>query len=449
MENGQGQASNIDHLDYGCQLISEIYGKPDIVEWTNGDFIRLSHILYKKTRVQISPNTLKRIFGKIKTDARYYPQRATRDALANYIGYPDWDTFKLAKPLPPPQQAVVHVPVDSLPAPTVAPGGGQIVSGKTSVPRKYAWKILAGLLILISLIGVAEFYATKNIPPAADPEMICRNPEGGNPHSAFFAFKGIDQVTESPERYRIEFGDGKVYTLADTDSVISHYYEEPGRYLAYLKKNEQVFDSAAVYLKSAGWTATARMMHDSTRVYPIQVTDLFSKKRNTVNAREVSRAGVDTNRTFFVDFINTQPTNINGDNFDLITRVRTSPDRAGVRCSQVRLTIYGEWSQHYIELMKPGCLHWCKLQFSEIVRNGRTHGLNFLGADLREGGTIRLRVENKRAQIHINGKLVYETAYQRPLNRIYGLGVMFSGVGAIESLALTDLKTGKAFDGNF
>ena len=33
------------------------------------------------TSVQISPNTLKRIFGKLKTHERYYPQKATRDAL--------------------------------------------------------------------------------------------------------------------------------------------------------------------------------------------------------------------------------------------------------------------------------------------------------------------------------------------------------------------------------
>jgi hypothetical protein len=100
MENGQGRASSLDHLDYCCQLVSEQYGKPDILSWTNSDYVKLGYVLYKKTHVQISPNTLKRIFGKIKTDVRYYPQRATRDALALYIGYNDWEKFTNARSWP-------------------------------------------------------------------------------------------------------------------------------------------------------------------------------------------------------------------------------------------------------------------------------------------------------------------------------------------------------------
>ena len=97
MENGQDKASALDLLDHCCQRVADTYGKPDSSEWTNSDFIRLCSILYKKTHVQISPNTLKRIFGKIKTDARYYPQKATRDALAQYVGFADWDKFTLAQ----------------------------------------------------------------------------------------------------------------------------------------------------------------------------------------------------------------------------------------------------------------------------------------------------------------------------------------------------------------
>ncbi|CAG5072452.1 hypothetical protein DYBT9623_04158 [Dyadobacter sp. CECT 9623] len=448
MENGKGQATQIDHLDYGCQLISEIYGKPDIAEWTNSDFIRLSHILYKKTRVQISPNTLKRIFGKIKTDARYYPQKATRDALANYIGYPDWDSFATAKPLPSLQQPVVHEAESPVTGPFAAPGGGQVVSGKLPVSRRYAWKILAGLIVLIALIGVAEYYAAVSGEGDVTAEMICRNPEGGNPHSAFFALKGIRTAGGAAD-YHIEFGDGRKMKLTDSDSVVSHYYEVPGRFLAVLKKDQQVLDSATIYLKSTGWTATARMMYDSSRVYPIEIPNLLSGGKHSVTAEEVARAGVDTNRTFFIDFINTHLTDINGDNFDLVARVRTSHDRAGVRCSQVKLTVFGESTLHMIDIMKPGCVHWSKLQFSEVKKSGRNDGLEFLGADLREGGTIRLSVKEKHAKLYINGELVHEASYRHALNRVYGLGLMFAGIGTIESVTLTDLKTGKAFDGNF
>ncbi len=88
-DKGQEQTWSYYYLERCCQRVAETYGREEWSEWTNGDYILLSRILFRKTRVQISPNTLKRIFGKIKTDARYYPQKATRDALAAYAGFGD------------------------------------------------------------------------------------------------------------------------------------------------------------------------------------------------------------------------------------------------------------------------------------------------------------------------------------------------------------------------
>jgi len=446
MENGQGRDSQLDYLDYGCQLISEIYGKPDIADWTNSDYIRLSNILYKKTRVQISPNTLKRIFGKIKTGARYYPQKATRDALVNYIGYPNWESFTNAPVV------LRQVPAfsastqqESLAAPVIE----ATVLSRPTAPKSKAFKLLPVFITLIILIGVATYYMSFRNPTPIKATIVCRNPTGGNPHSAIFSLKGLVEGSSSSNPFYIDFGDSRKMTLTPTDSLVSHYYEEPGRYYAVLKQNKQVLDSATVYLKSTGWTATAKMMYDTTRVYPIEMPYLFRGKKNSISGVEVARAGVDTNRTFFIDFTNTLVTGIDGDNFDLITRVQTSADRAGVRCSQVRLTIFGESSRHRIDLMKPGCLHWTNLQISEVVKEGQLEGLDFLGADLRQGGTLQLKVENKHAKLFINGKQVYEADYTQPLKKIYGIEIMFAGVGTIHSVSLIDLKTKKAFAGNF
>ncbi|WP_439557453.1 hypothetical protein [Dyadobacter sp.] len=446
MENGQGQGSQLDHLDYGCQLISEIYGKPDIPEWTNSDYIRLSSILYKKTHVQISPNTLKRIFGKIKTGDRYYPQKATRDALASYIGYRDWESFTQAKPVSAQPDFFPAAPVAEVP---VHENRVQKQLVKKPVSTRYAFKIVLGLIFLVVLIGAAEFYAERYGTPADAARLICRNPVGGNPHSAIFSIAGASRYEDTSDRLYLEFGDGRKTALSQADSVVTHYYERPGRYYAFLKLNKQVVDSTVVYLHSNGWTATADMMHDTTRVYPVEIPGLFKGGKNFVSAGEVARAGVDTNRTFFVDFSNSQPTEIDGDNFNLVTRIQTSADRAGVRCSQVQLTIFGESARHMVDVMKPGCLHWTKLQLSEITKDGKQNGLDFLGADFREGGKLQLRIENKRAKLYINDKLVYEGGYQRPLHRIYGVSISFSGIGSIHALSLTDNKSGKAFAGNF
>lgn len=443
-QNGQGRARISDALDECCQRVSEAYGKPDSTEWTNSDFIRLSHILYKRTHVQISPNTLKRIFGKIKTDARYYPQKATRDALALYIGFPDWDTFVEKHTLA--LQAETLVPVMTWPAQAPV-----LVEPPLPVPVKrrasHTWRyVLSGLALIVATI---VFLKKLKEPALPEVRLICKNPVGENPHSAVFVLRGFEDAAELSDGFQIDFGDGRRVKLNGQDSIYSHYYEVPGRYFATLRSNGTTIDSATVYLHTDGWTATANMMHDTTRVYPIEVPALFRPGTFGVSAREVSRAGVDTNRTFFVDFINSRPTAISGDDFHLKLRLKTSLPRPGVRCSEVRITVGGEDTYHQIVIMKPGCVHWTKMQFSDVHRNGSTSALDFLGADLTHGGTVEMRVENRHARLLINGKKVFETTYNRPLHRIYGLSVKFAGIGAVESVELKDAKGKAAFEGNF
>ncbi|GAB4034390.1 hypothetical protein [Spirosoma gilvum] len=444
-ENGQHNKAEVFYLvEVCCQRVSEAFGKPDREKWTNSDYINLSQVLFRKTRVRISPNTLKRIFGKIKTDSRYYPQRATRDALAIYLGHRDWEQFvqvqewtdRMADPKP------AEVVVQPL---SVILEKQPINAGK-SATRKWLWLLLAAIVLLTGLI----FLYTQQVD--ADPEpatLVCRNPLGENPHSAVFELKRQRPGSGESAQYTIQYGDGKRERTNAADSMYTHYYERPGRYFALLQQDGITIDSATVYVQTKGWTVTANMMHDTSRVYPIEIKNLFANGRRSVSAQEAAHAGIDTNRTFFMEFINSQPTRIDGDNFELTTRLATSPDRAGVRCSQVGLTVWGESSQHLFDVMKSGCVHWIDLQTSEIHKNGHRDDLSFLGADLRGGGTIKLKVIDKQAQIFINNKKVYESQYTKPLKRIYGVRIQFSGIGIVHSFVLKDLRTNTGFDGNF
>ncbi|MVM35167.1 hypothetical protein GO755_34405 [Spirosoma sp. HMF4905] len=442
-ENGQqGKAEIFYYIEVCCQRVSETYGKPDRDKWINSDYVSLSHILFKKTHVRISPNTLKRIFGKIKTDVRYYPQKATRDALAIYLGHPDWEHFvqvqewaerhpeqKSEEPIREPLPVILeHHP------PTVAP------------TRKWPLPVLTGV-VLLAILGF--FFFRSTVETAEPAKLTCLNPLGENPHSAVFKLQRPTLTNDESDQYMIQFGDGKKEIINSTDSLYTHYYERPGRYFAILQRNGQSVDTATVYLQTKGWTVTANMMHDTTRVYPIEVRNLFVNGQRSVSTLEAAHAGVDTNRTFFMEFINSHPTTINGDNFELTTHVQTSPDRAGVRCSQVGLTVWGESSQHLFDVMKPGCVHWIDLQTSDIHKNGHRDDLSFMGADFRAGGMLKLQVVNKRARIFIDGRQVYEATYTKPLHQVYGVKVEFSGIGTVNSFLLKDLKTGQVFDGSF
>lgn len=448
-ENGQpGKAEVFAFLEVCCRRVSEMYGKPDWDKWTNSDFIHLSQILYKQTRVRISPNTLKRIFGKIKTDLRYYPQRATRDALSVYIGHPDWDHFVKVQGWASQhaeRQSNEFVRNEESPEQSTPIRFNVLPPALKKAERNW-WPplLLAGA---ISLTIVVFMFLRQGVTGRESAQLVCRNPLGENPHSAVFQLKRSKLISVESGIYTILYGDGKRETINKDDSLYTHYYERPGRYFAILQRNGIPIDTATVYLRTTGWTVTANMMHDTSRVYPIEVNGLFANGRRSVDALEASRAGIDTSRTFFMEFINSHPTEIDGDNFELTTHVESSPDRAGVRCSQVGITVWGESSQHVVEVMKPGCVHWIQIENSDIRKVGQRDDLSFMGADFRSGGTLTLTVIDKQAVICINNRKVYTVRYTKRLHRIYGVKIRFAGIGTVDSFSLKDLKTGALFDG--
>lgn len=62
--------------------VEQTFGRP---VFTFKDCIQLSDEIYAKTKVQVSPNTLRRLFGLVKTDSD--PSKSTLNILAKYCGF--------------------------------------------------------------------------------------------------------------------------------------------------------------------------------------------------------------------------------------------------------------------------------------------------------------------------------------------------------------------------
>ncbi|RYD72066.1 MAG: hypothetical protein EOP55_19475, partial [Sphingobacteriales bacterium] len=99
-------------LDLCCKKIEEKMGSKPIADWRSSDYNNLNSQLGRQTKVYLSENTLKRIFGRLKTPTRYYPQKATRDALAQFIGYRDWQEFELIKRFSPLETPAVKATIN-------------------------------------------------------------------------------------------------------------------------------------------------------------------------------------------------------------------------------------------------------------------------------------------------------------------------------------------------
>lgn len=428
MDKHHGQAEKPDffkQLDVCCQKVAKKVGKETIADWKNSDYIRLSGLLYRQTKITISENTLKRIFGKLKTSTRYYPQKATRDALAQFIGYRDWHEFEL-----------LCAPV------TQVPSIDHTLQKKVPARKKgnSSFYVLLGVL-LISVIAFLGILHYRNR-PIQDATLICLNPEGKTPHSAIFK---VDRQGTGQTSLLLDFGDSRPNRTIFKDSLVNHFYETPGRYFPVLYYKNMPIDTAIVYLRTEGWSAIGSMQHDTTRVYPILNKNLLNADLPKASLDDVYHAGIDTNRTFFLSYTNIKPTQISADNFELTTYVKTSPTRPGVRCSQVNFTIYGENGLHSFTVMKPECVAWSYCQFSENNRYGASSDLRQLGHDLQNGGRICLRISNKQVNLFINDKLIMKTAYKKAIDKLMGIKIAFAGAGSFNQLSIKDLNTKQSF----
>jgi hypothetical protein len=414
-------------LDICCKKVAQEVGEKSISEWKNSDYIKLSGLLHRKTKIHLSENTLKRIFGKLKKPTRYYPQKATRDALAQFIGFRDWYEFELLHPVSEKEALIVTV----------------VESNTKQLSRKNKNYIYFALII-VAVVTLCFYYFFSNQAEVTNVKLICLNPNGKSPHSAIFKLGVKGTLSDESSTFTVDFADAKPKRSTFTNSIVNHYYETPGRYFPMLYHKNTIIDTAYVYLQSKGWDIIATVPTDSSRVYPI-LKKISTTPDHHVTAREVLDAGVDTSKTFFVSFANVRPSHISADNFEFNVNITTSAERPGVRCSQADLVIYGENDRHYLSIIKPECTAWGSYKFSEVIKSGEKSDLRELGHDLTKGARVKLRIANQHVTLFIDDKEIFKTEYSKAIGKLMGFKIMFAGIGSFKNFSLADLKTGEKF----
>lgn len=407
-------------LDICCKKVAEKISKKPIAEWVNSDYIKLSVALARQTKITLSENTLKRIFGKLKTTTRYFPQKATRNALAQFIGYRDWHEFELATLVTTPAEQTVNCRQDF---------------------KSKNYKKLIGLIFLVALLAsgtVVLFLMWK--PSHKNTKLVVLNTVGKTPHSALFTLKPKSKSAD--DNFTINFKDHRVATAKFNRSVLTHYYELPGVYYPTLNLKEKPIDTGLVILNTNGWTATISTPADTSRVYPVELKD---NSPMALTMADIYRAGIDTSNTFYTHYANIKPTTINGDNFSFSGDLQTSPNRAGIRCSQVTLQFFGQTDYHALRIIKPECVSWTYYKFGEKSEQGEKSDLRALGYDLTTGKNIKISVSQKQVKVYINHNLIFKTSYTQRIGNLSGLSIAFAGLGKINNIKVNDKQTKEAF----
>ena len=162
----------------------------------------------------------------------------------------------------------------------------------------------------------------------------------------------------------------------------------------------------------------------------------------------LKRRGVDFSKRFNTRITNSQEFNIDSDNFTFATRMKADSvfDRL---CGWMDLIIVTEVHVFSVSWTSRGCEKYAEYKLGEIVRKGADSDLSELGCDVYDWQDLEIRVRDRHAEIHLNGRPVYQENYKQDFGKIVSLIYLFDGTGTIDYAKLIDGQGKIAFQDDF
>lgn len=392
----------------------EQFGKGNSEDWKHNDYIDFSNAIFEKTKISISHNTLKRIFGKLRTDEYYLPQQATFDALINYSGFNE-NEFQIET-------------TDS-----------ENALDKTKINNKTQYKF--GLLLIIALFfGIlAYWYFNQSDFNANEVDVKLTSSEGILPKTCFFT---VD-TNQTADSLFIDFGDkSSLVYLKPKQETVSHTYFIPGVFDVSITNKIKGNRKARVYVTTTDkkWSA---FCFQRQRLIPKSFYAFFAHKNKdslfNVTNRELHKYSIDTLQPFFTRLCNYTPLKHNGDNFVFETTFKKDFRNEDVTCSSLVFKVSGADNDIRFHFVSPGCSSISTNIISEKTVNGTDYNLSPFVVDFKKENTIKLINTNKKLTLFVNDKPIYNMAYKESLGDLRGVFVEFERNGFIKNCLLSSL----------
>lgn len=400
-------------------------------DWKHSDFGELSQEILLDTDTAISPNTLKRIFGRLSVEDDYFPQQATIEALKKYGGYVSPEAGQptqapeISQPVQPPE---ANQPAEALKADL----------GKSKNPgffNKYKTLFIVSL-ILITICGLLILLILK--PESKLSGNITQTGiEGLLPATVFFDL----QLPDGNDSLFVDFGDKSALLYVKSGQKnTAHNYIFPGVFRVSLKTPQTTLATINVCIRSDRWIGLA---------YPPQGTlpyhyDEFPAVRTGsdslfhISNRRLYEIGIDTIGSFYTQLCNFTPVNYAQEDFIFEATFKNALPGKGISCKGTQFQISGISGSVRFKLVNSGCSYRVINVMSEQTFDGRKDNLSRFVIDLEKWNTVKLTNRNKHLSLFVNGRLLFTGTYQKPLGAIQGIFLEFEGNGYVKNC---DLKT--------
>jgi len=399
----------------GClRKIEDKLGWPDSAEWRHSHFELLSEKIFEDTNVQLSPITLKRLWGKVSYHS--FPAMTTLDVLAKYLGYENWIYYQRDTEQPPLKSNSLIAKVFQI---TELLHGKKLIFGMGAV----AIFVLLSQFVSIQASGPLEKENLKfTFEPVTQgiPNTVIFNYDlGGTKADSVF----IQQSWDSRLRKEVD-KNGNIYTA-------TYYY--PGYYKAKLILNEQIVSEKDLYIESNGWLAT---IEDKPVPFYLDRQDIIASNMISIEAEDLIDKGYDLQGPLPYSSFHLVKDfgNISGNNFTLSTEFKNTFGAGEAICQKSSLVILCSETPFIIPFSIMGCIGELNLYLPDKQIAGQENDLSGFGVDFREWVRFTVAVEEGVLEITVNEKVVYQDVLSEDPGKIVGIRYKFHGTGAVRSL---------------
>ena len=398
-----------EHIESCFKLVERKFGRGPSSAWDTNDFNDLGRHIQEETGTLLSVSTLKRLSGKVSYTSQ--PNKATLNALAEYIGYPNWVSFTNKET-------------------------GQVLKrrdwGKTKIPAKYAI-----LLLLLILAFLSAAYLSINLGGTTyDSDNFVFNGESvsnGLPNSVVFNYDATAADDQSKIEIQQDWDESKRVIVNKNDSVSTSIYYRPGFFKSKLVVDGNIVKEKDILIPTKDWVGVIET--DSIPIY-LDVEDYQSEKSLSIKAGSLEKYGVDPRaaRTPVGLYQIKDFGELYTSNFEMSALVRNDFRSGKSICQSAQLVIVHEDGPISIMLTDKGCISDIMLHAFGKTIDGKKTDLSGFGVDFQDFVELKCVSKNGQLEILLDNQPVFSFNTPDEPKKILGCSIHFEGAGTVQNL---------------
>jgi len=464
------------------RLLERKVGYPNSKEWGDKIYGDLSNMIFDATKIRISISTLKRFFGKVKTyKDTYKPQIETKNAIALYLGYKDWNHYVIInrKSKQEESEEIDLEDVDNKDNEEIISQEIELLEVKDehkiddfrnvsidinfeepvfqeTGTKKFSYQKYFYISLITIVLGGSLYFnfsrkhqITTTIPlkfELVDSVQIF-------PFTAQLNYDASNIKTDS---LFVEFGDnfdylysGPVY-LNPNNKLLNHSYLFPDYYTMKLMNKNSVLLQKKIHVITDNWiavlsnkTSFAKNFYSILPISPIKGGRLF------VPDTQIWNMGINKNQNYWLEYRLVKDFGFQMDNMNFETFLKNDPLEGGINCNDIIVILRGENNFIQFNFLNKGCTQYAKFFVSEVKISGRENDLSAMGRNVQNGVKLKLKTDKYFCELFCNDTLVAKTKYSQKLGNLKLIEFVFKGVGSVDYVTIEDTKQKKTFHDSF